>query len=30
MEPTFLATWRMTTKKRSIEKGLIFHSERGI
>jgi len=30
VEETSLAAWRMAIKNRSIEKGLIFHSDRGI
>ena len=30
VEETSLAAWRMAIKKRSIEKGLIFHSDRGV
>ncbi len=29
VEETFLAAWRMAIKNRSIEKGLVFHSDRG-
>jgi putative transposase len=30
VEETFLAAWRMAIKNRSIEKGLVFHSDRGV
>ena len=30
VEETFLTAWRMAIKNRSIEKGLILHSDRGI
>lgn len=30
VEETSLAAWRMAIKNRSIEKGLVFHSDRGV
>jgi len=30
VEETSLAAWKMATKNRSIEKGLVFHSDRGV
>lgn len=29
-EETSLATWKMTIKNRTVQKGLIFHSDRGV
>ena len=29
-EETTLAAWKMATRNRSVQKGLIFHSDRGV